>query len=234
MKIRPGGLSICFASLGLHEFQVDDFDRSLALVEETVKELVDRQVDAIVYTGTPLTASRGPFFNQELRSRMQTWSGGIPVATDSGLVLLALRALGANRVSLVTPYKDEIVASVVRVVEAHGFTLAASAGKDLRLAELLTGLDHDSVSKVVEEVFEMNRQTDAFYISCPQWPIVDNISTIESTYGLPVVTQLGAIMWWVLSTLSIPKHIAGYGYLLENMPPAPSPFDDSSPEVSEK
>lgn len=204
VRIRPSGLAWCIASLGLDEFGTDEFNRALGETKTAVRGLCARKVDAIAYTGMPLTSRRGPTYYRDLKQMLQDEAGAEkPVETDSGVVLEALRAVGAQRVTVVTPYQAKTVSDVELVLREHGFEIAATRGRDLGLAQLLTDVDDDSAFETACEAYEAMPLTDAFFLSCPQWPVVGAIERLESVTGKPVVTQLQAILWWALGALGI-------------------------------
>lgn len=204
MRIRPRGLAWCIASLGMDEFGTDQFTRALSQAKAAVRGLSAREVDVIAYTGMPLTSRRGATYHCDLRQALQEEAGPeTPVQTDSGVVLEALRAVGARRVSIVTPYQAVTVGDVEHLLQEHGFEVAATRGRDLALAQLLTDVDDDSAFETACEAYEEAPETDAFFLSCPQWPVVGAIERLERATGKPVITQLQAILWWALATLGI-------------------------------
>lgn len=219
-RIRPPGLTWCVASLGLPELTERDFETALAATETAARELAQRKVSVIVQTGVPLQVAQGPAYHFELRERLRAAVGGqVRVATDSGLVMAALSAYGARRVSVITPYQRPILDNLVRMLEAHGFQVVSAVGEEMRLAELISELHFDSVYHKAMESFAERPDTDAFYVSCPQWPVVGNLARIEAATGKPAIAQLPAILWWTLHTLGLEDRVHGYGRLLEEMPP---------------
>ncbi|TFB75012.1 hypothetical protein E3O06_06665 [Cryobacterium glaciale] len=202
LAIRPLGLAWCFASLGMPDFGERHFTDSLDLVEEAAAQLIEREVDVIVYSGIPLTASQSPGFHAELEDRLARRFGtAVPLATDSSLVLRAIAALGMNKVTLVTPYNRGTVERVTEMLNAAGLDVVDAVGCELSLAQLLTELDDDSAYDSAIESFERASDTDGFFLSCPQWPTARNIVRIENATGRPVVTQLQAILWWALGII---------------------------------
>src|SRR5581483_1636830 len=219
-RIRPAGLTWCVASLGLPELTERDFDRALEATETAAHELALRKTNVIVQTGLPLQVARGPKYYLELTSRLQAAVGpDIPVETDAGLVIEALRTLGARRISFISPYQKPIVDNSVRMLEAHGLEVVSAKGEELRLAELISELHFDSAYEKAMASFREQPGTDAFYLSCPQWPVVGSVERIERETGKPVVTQLTAILWWALAAIGLPDRITGYGRLFDE--PAP-------------
>lgn len=217
-RIRPEGLTWCFATLGLSELQRRDFDEALRAVEVAARELAQRKVSVVAYSGIPLTTAQGSRYHQELKARIQAQVGSIPAETDSNLVMQALQALGIRRVSVVTPYQRPILENLIRVLEHHDFEVVSAKGRELALAELISELDGDSAYEAALESYREQPGTDGFFLSCPQWPVVANIGRLERATGKPVVTQLQAILWWTLATLGLPDRVSGYGRLLAEMP----------------
>ena len=221
-RIRPAGVSWCFSTLGLPEFGQRDFDAALETVERAAIELAERRVSVIAFTGVPLSSSKGVDYADRLRERISTAVGGaIPVETDTRLVTRALRMLGAKRIALVTPYRREVLANVRRQLEGQGFEVASAVGRELRLAQLITDPDFDTAYDAARESFAVTPDIDAFFLSCPQWPVVGAIARLEAATGRPVVTQLQAVVWWAAEVIGLADTVSGFGRLLEHhRPPA--------------
>jgi maleate isomerase len=203
LAIRPPGLAWCFASLAMADFGRDHFARALDAVEDAATQLVDRGVDVIVYSGVPLTAGQGATFHEQLEERLRAQIATVPVVTDSQLIVQALGALGVGRLSVVTPYRAETVLRVRALFESHGFEVVDATGIELSLAQLLTDVDDDSAFLAACASFEAHPETEAFYLSCPQWPVVRAIERLEARTGKPVVTQLQAVLWWTMQVLEL-------------------------------
>lgn len=204
LSIRPPGLAWCFASLGMPEFGETDFTAALAVVEEAVRQLVERRVDLIVYSGVPLTAQQGSDYHNLLERRLRERAGpGIPVVTDSSLVLRALDALGVHRLTVVTPYPDPTVRRLAAMFTAQGHPVVEATGLGLSLGQLLTDVHDDSAFDAAVASFRRHPDTDGFYLSCPQWPVVGAVERLEELTGKPVVTQLQAVLWWATQRLGL-------------------------------
>lgn len=200
LAIRPAGLAWCLASLGMAEYGDSHFKDALLAAEQAAVQLMEREVDVISYSGLPLTVMYGPDFHLELEDRLRNATGGsIPVASDSSLVIAALKAAGVGKVSIVSPYMPETLGRVVKLLEANGLEVADARGAELALGKLLTDLDDDSSYEAAQAALERNPATDGFLMACPQWPVVRAIDRLESETSKPVVTQLQAILWWALA-----------------------------------
>lgn len=218
-RLRPPGLTWCVASLGMSDFGGGNFDRALANMEEAARELAERQVSVIVPAGIPLQVHRGPHYYEELEEVIQAAVGpNIPIATDVRAVLMAIHAMGATRVSAVTPYQEVSLRGLVETLSAHDFDVVSANGEEVSLAQVISSFDFDSSYTKAMESYSEQPDTDLIYISCPQWPVLGNVERIEKETGKPVVTQLTAIMWWAVTTLGLRDRITGYGRILEDMP----------------
>jgi maleate isomerase len=224
LAIRPPGLSWCFASLGMPEFGQTNFLEALEVVEEAASQLAERKVDMIVYSGVPLTATQGEDYHKLLETRLRNRVGGrIPVVTDSTLVLQALQLLQVNRVSLITPYRTATVERLSTLFQAKGHHVVDATGLGLSLGQLLTDAEDDSAFDAALDSFAKHPDTDGFYLSCPQWPVVGAIERLEEATGKPVVTQLQAVLWWAMHVLGLhgDEPVPGLGRLfLETEAPA--------------
>ena len=204
LAIRPPGLAWCFATLGMADFGERNFAEALDAVEEAAVQLVERGVDMVVYSGVPLTASRDKNFHGQLEQQIAKRIGAsVPVVTDSSLVLRALDALAVRRVTLITPYRAPTVVKVTQMLEANGLEVVDATGEELSLGQLLTDLNDDSAFDAAMKSFEANPDTEGFYLSCPQWPVVEAVERLEKATGKPVVTQLQAVLWWAMDTLGL-------------------------------
>ncbi|MQB00740.1 MAG: hypothetical protein GEU78_10680 [Actinobacteria bacterium] len=213
-RIRPPGVSWAFATLGMADFGPDHYEEALLAIEAATKDLVARDVSVVVYSGMPLTAQRQGEYHRELETRIRAVTGDeLPVITDTEVVVLALRALRIRRLALITPYQAANVANVKRVFEGQGFDVAATRGRDWNLAQLITQPEDDTVYEMALEAHEATDGHDGFYLGCPQWPVVANIGPIEAATGLPVVTQVQAIMWWTAHHLELDADLSEFGRL---------------------
>ncbi|WP_438361590.1 maleate cis-trans isomerase family protein, partial [Nocardioides massiliensis] len=108
-------------------------------------------------------------------------------------VTAALRALGARRLAVVTPYVAPVAAGAVTYLEQTGFEVVARA--DL---ELLSNLEKGRLPVSAAE--ELARSVDvagadAIMISCTNWRTLDRLADLEHHTGLPVVSSNLATLW---------------------------------------
>jgi maleate isomerase len=140
---------------------------------------------------------------------------GVPVVTPVGAARQALRAVGARRLAILTPYLPETTAPLVDHFAAADF--------DVVSAQCL-GLDDDrEMARIAEaDIIEGARAADdptaeALFISCTALPALGCVARIEAALGKPVVTSNQASAWALRRLAGLAGPVAGYGRLFENL-----------------
>jgi maleate isomerase len=127
-------------------------------------------------------------------------------------VVRGLRAVGARKIVVGTPYLDEVNDHVLRFLENAGFEV-------LELQGLNLSTDHEMIR--VDPAFlkdfgaGLNRpDADAVFICCGALRALDMVDALEREIGKPVVVSNQAMMWDCLRQAGINDRIEGYGTLM--------------------
>lgn len=137
---------------------------------------------------------------------------GVRVVATSGAVVAALRALGARRIALVTPYIPAINRREVAFLEAQGFACVAEHGLGLeRPAEMLAVPPERWCELVRAHVPD---EADAVFLSCTAIRTLPVLAACEAASGRPVISSNAAMAWHLRRTLGLPDRTAGAGRLL--------------------
>ena len=156
---------------------------------------------------------------EELDRKMSEIVGGAtPTTSAGGAVVRALRALGARRIGVATPYPES------RNVLARSFL--ASEGFDVLTLEAL-GIGEEAwqmqggfLARIPPEVaYRLARQADreeadALLISCTDLPTLAIVSRLEEALGKPVVTSNTAMFWDCMRRAGLNERTDGVGTLL--------------------
>lgn len=124
----------------------------------------------------------------------------------------ALRAVGACRIVVATPYLDEINVHVLSFLESKGFEVLEIQGLNLR-----TNKEIDCVEPAFLREFgaSLDRyDADALFICCGALRTLDIVGDLEAQIGKPVIVSNQAMMWDCLRSAEINDPIEGYGRLL--------------------
>jgi maleate isomerase len=118
----------------------------------------------------------------------------IPWVTTSQSVISALTAVGAQTVSVATPYIDMINQREKVFLESHGFTVTALAGSGIRENREIGRLSSKEVYPLVQSLPD----ADALFLSCTNMRTFDIIEQVEDERGVPVISSNSASLWKAL------------------------------------
>jgi hypothetical protein len=107
------------------------FNRMNAEIEVGARYLATAKVDVIVYGCTTGSFFKGPGWDREMCGIIQR-AAGVPAVATSPSVVEALRAFGARRISVATPYPDWNNEKLRAYLEAHGFWVLNVEGEPRR------------------------------------------------------------------------------------------------------
>jgi maleate cis-trans isomerase len=188
------------------------FERRRGEILEAAQELAGYGgIDFAVVSGDLIQAAMGPEWNRALCADVEA-AAGFPATTAMKAVEDALRHLGARRVAVATPFRDDQNEHVREYLNAAGFDVTAIAGAETVTTDDLRRLPDDLAYRLAHEV---GPGADAVYIACPVWRGVSaSLERLESELGVPVVSMFTPVLWSALRALAIETPVQGYGRLL--------------------
>jgi len=213
MALRPDGVGMHFARIATPD---DICERALMaaadmLAPAAASLLPDGTLDVVSYACTSGSlVLGGARVDAQLRKRA-------PNAKPTSLikaVIRALKAVGAQKIVVGTPYLDEVNTLEKNYLEAAGFKVLAIAGLNLRKDSDMVRVTPDFIR---EFALSLDRpDTDAIFISCGALRTLDVIEAIESAARKPAICSNQAMIWDVLRLAGVRDAIAGYGQLLRD------------------
>jgi maleate cis-trans isomerase len=150
--------------------------------------------------------------------RRMSAAAGVPATTSARAMGQALRALGARRIALVSPYSEEVNARARRY-------FSMQHGLDANVLQGFAASDSYAIGKLGPEnardaFARIDRtQVDAFAVPGANFPTMASIAEWEREFDKPVVSSTQASVWAMACQLGGDR-IPGYGRLLELMPKA--------------
>ena len=177
--------------------------------DSTALILPDLALDVICYSCTAASVVIG---DETITEAVQAAKPGVAVVTPTGAACAALRALGAKRISVLTPYLIETSRPMAEYFSDHGFDVC-----NLDCFGIADDRDIARVSQatIIEGACQAAAgEADAIFISCTALPAAEAAETIEARTGKPVVTSNQASAWACLRHAGIDQAIPGYGKLL--------------------
>lgn len=213
-RMAPEGVSILTArAMLLGPATQDSYEKMAQAVDGAAQQLATAEVDIVAYGCTS-----GSFIcpMQDLVQGMRERTG-VPALAAAGAVVAALRALGARKVALGTPYVDFVNQREIGFLREYGFEVTSMQGLDLGH----TQEERRAIGRVPPEaLYRLGRavdrpDADAVFLSCTNLASLGVIAQLEHDLGKPVVTSNQACFWACLRRLAINTSVSGYGRLLE-------------------
>jgi maleate isomerase len=185
--------------------------------ERCVAELCDAQVDVIGYACLVAIMSMGEGYHRQSEERLtriaRASQDATEVVSSAGALIEGLRALGARRVAIITPYLKPLTRLVTDYIEAEG--IGVTDAISLEIADNIAVGERDPHALV--DIFASLKPRDADVIvlsACVQMPSLESIPVIEATSGKPVVSAAVCTVYSMLKRLGLSARVPDAGVLL--------------------
>ncbi|WP_438752298.1 ectoine utilization protein EutA [Pararhizobium sp. O133] len=152
--------------------------------------LPDEPLDVVMYSCTSASVVIG---DQQIEAAVQTAKPGVPVVTPTAAAVKGLRALGAKRISVLTPYTVETSRPMAEYFEQLGFTIDRFTCLGLTDDREMARISHDEIVGFAGQA--MAPESDALFISCTAVRAAEVVARIEQAIGKPVVSSNLATAW---------------------------------------
>src|SRR5262249_8352633 len=138
-------------------------------------------------------------------------ASGTTCFTTADAIIEALRRLNATRISLLTPYIEEVHAREIAFLEANGFAIDGSAHLGIDTNTEMAGLAPETILEWAGE--RISPRADACLISCTAIKSAPVIAQLERASRLPVLTSNQCMAWHLLRSNGIDGDAGNYGRL---------------------
>lgn len=208
--MAPKGVSIHTARMMLHDVTPESLESMAGDAVKAAELLSTAGMDVMVYGCTSGSLVKGIEWEANLVKELSK-ATGIPTITTVGAVVEALKVVRATKVTVVTPYIDELNKLEKKFLEVHGFHVVKIKGLGLTDNQMIGRVTLDEIRRLID----LAPETDCLFISCTNLSVTSVIQDLESQYNVPVVTSNQASMWSALRSMS-QGPIEGYGTLLKD------------------
>jgi maleate cis-trans isomerase len=149
--------------------------------------------------------------------RRMTEGAGVPSLTSAEAIGQAVRALGANRIALVSPYSEEVIGRAGRYYEdRYGLEIVATEAFGATDAYAIGGLTADNATDAFARIDRP--EIEVLVVPGGNFPTMRHVAGWEKQFGKPVITTNQAGLWGVLNVMDIRDPLPGLGRLLEELP----------------
>jgi maleate isomerase len=182
------------------------------LIAEAAAQLVPGvPLDVVCYDCTSGTVANG---YDAIAEEVHRVLPGVPVVTPVTAAIAGLEALGVRRLSVLTPYPEEVNAAVGAYLAQHGFEVLNVASFEIESDIDMARLTPESIHRAAVEICA--EDADGLFISCTAIRAAEVIDAIEADLGRPVVSSIQAEFWQSIRVAGYEEPIEGYGTLLRD------------------
>lgn len=184
-------------------------------LEETAAKYRGYNLDLVVFGCTSGSCIKGRGWDQECIGRIER-ACGRPGLTTSTAVLESLRALGARKVAVLTPYPEATNEAERQFLEDNGFEVTAIVGMDMGQFDE-NGLEFEDVEEhfLYQHAVRMDlKGADTFFLSCMGLTTMEIIDALETALEIPVITSHQATLWSALRHCRVGARLPKLGRLL--------------------
>ena len=173
--------------------------------------LPDQQLDCVAYGCTSGTIAAG---YQSIHNKVNLAKPNTKVTTPITSAINALKSLKIKRLSIFTPYTDEINQSVINYFKKENIEI-----DELSYFDIASDLDIGKVDPqyVFETLVKIDlSKSDALFVSCTALPVLSVINELEKKINKFVLSSNQTLIWDTLRQIEFKKEINGYGELFSN------------------
>ncbi|MCC9624426.1 Asp/Glu racemase [Thalassospira sp. MA62] len=172
-------------------------------------------VDVVIFGCTSGTAVTG---SDKIAELIRTSMPDVMVTDPLVASELALRAVGARKIAVLTPYVADVTRSVTDQFAARGFEATRVMGFELESDRDMTAITPKALFEGALKVDTPD--ADAVFISCTAVRSAEIAAEAEKQLGKPVITSNQALIWHSLGMMNYPKPVTGFGSLFDHTPPS--------------
>src|SRR5688572_25477517 len=212
-QMLPSDVRLAVLSLGVGKLTPEQLEHAHSQILDKVDVLEREGVDIINVGGSPVVTAHGMAGHarlvEEIAARVTR-----PFVTALQCELEGIRAVGATRVAIASPYPVGQTQRRVAILEAEGFEVVGSGSLDIERNRDIAILEPSAVRDFAVRVAGESDRPETVYLPCGSLPVISVIEEIEDQTGLPVVACAAAQLAACLKRIDYPSPIEGFGRLL--------------------
>ena len=207
-RITAHAARIRVTEISLEAGSVGQFDAEPML--EAARLLADARVGSICWNGT----SAGWLGPERDRAMVETVGAatGLPVTSAVLATLEALKALGVGAFGLVTPYVEDVQASIRGHFEREGFRCLADRRLDITENFAFAEVEETAVGAMIRAVAAEG--APAIVVLCTNLRGARLAARLEAELGVTILDSVSVALWGAIRAASEdPSEISGWGRL---------------------
>jgi maleate isomerase len=211
--MAPEGVAIYASRLVKPNNDTNASTQAAALdsLESCVKSLIYARPQVICIGSTSTSFVKGAKMGREIIERVKQISG-IPGTSISEGLLKAAEAFGVKKVSVVTPYVEDLNLKEKEFLEDNGLEVTNVTGMQLLSSDDICWLKPEQITEFALKNFD--ESADALVLSCTGLHTAPIMDELERKTGKPVISSNTATLWRMLRMAGVNEKVEGYGSLL--------------------
>ena len=173
--------------------------------------LPDQKLDCVAYGCTSGTIAAG---YQSIFEKVNLAKPKTKVTTPITSAVNAIKSLDIKKLSVFTPYTDEINQSVINYFKKEKIEI-----NELSYFDIASDLDIGKVDPqyIFETLTKIDlSKSDALFVSCTALPVLSVINELEKKMNKVVLSSNQTLIWNTLKEINYNEKVEGFGELFNN------------------
>ena len=181
-------------------------------IPDVVKDILpDQKLDCVAYGCTSGTIAAG---YQSIFEKVNSVKPNTKVTTPITSAINAMKSLNIKKLSIFTPYTNEINQSVINYFEKENIEIDELSyfdiASDLDIGKVDPQYLFDALSKI-----DISK-SDALFISCTALPVLSLITELEKKINKVVLSSNQTLIWDTFKEINYNNKVEGFGELFDN------------------
>ena len=173
--------------------------------------LPGQSLDVVAYACTSASVVIG---EDEVFARLRAAQPEAKLTTPITAAFAALRALKAERIAVLTPYRRDVNEVLRRYIVSAGFQVPVFGSFNEERDSVVSRIDASSLENAVDRLVQ-GREIDAVFVSCTSVRLMRAAAALEQRLGIPVTSSNHALAWHCLRLAGVNEPAPELGRLFE-------------------
>jgi len=214
IRMVPKGVSVHFTRMRFEgAVNVETLSRLADEAEKAAKLLAEMKPDVIAFCCTSGSFIKGVGYDKEIIAKIERVAN-TKATTTTTAVVNALNRLKVKKLSIATPYIDEVNVACKKFFEELGFEVLDIKGLGIRDDLEIGRQTPETIYRLAKSVDK--EEADCVFISCTNLNTIDIIQPLEYDLCKPVITSNQATMWECLRLVGVKEPLENLGALFKS------------------
>jgi len=154
------------------------------------EDFAQGNIDVVVFGCTAASFMCGPQADAELQRAISKASTK-PTVTTAGSMSVSLKAIGARKIAVLTPYVAEVNGGLTEFLTSEHIEIVRLSSFNCANVHELGKITAAQVSERAHALMaELTEPVDALFIACTQLPTRDILEPLRQAFKIPVLTSI--------------------------------------------